>query len=239
MATLAAYSTERAPCVSVVGVRLAPCLASSVVARRSTEATELKEGCDDQDELPHWPDRAQFQYDDGDRDPRDAARPRGGGAFIHTNHHLPEIPKAGEVEAAGVSLGHMQSKLLLKVEELMLYLIQQNKTIEKLTAKLARLEQPARKRSIGDVPTGLGFACRAYWHPPRWVAAMCCVELSAARSRADGRYAPLPAAGSLTLALPVGSGVSFGALSGSARSRGSLMLTVPITVLRCMRRSLS
>lgn len=63
--------------------------------------------------------------------------------FIQTNHRLPEIPSAAEVEEAGISLGHMQSKLLLKIEELTLYLIQQNKTIETLQGKLAQLEKEA------------------------------------------------------------------------------------------------
>ena len=67
-------------------------------------------------------------------------------AFIHANHHLPEIPSTTEVEKTGVSLGDMQSKLLLKVEELTLYLIQQNKTIETLQAKLARMEQETKPR---------------------------------------------------------------------------------------------
>lgn len=66
--------------------------------------------------------------------------------FIHANHHLPEIPSTTEVEKTGVSLGDMQSKLLLKVEELTLYLIQQNKTIETLQAKLARMEQETKPR---------------------------------------------------------------------------------------------
>jgi hypothetical protein len=64
--------------------------------------------------------------------------------FIHANHHLPEIPSATEAEETGVNLGHMQSKLLLKIEELTLYLIQQQKTIEKLTEKLTHLEQDKR-----------------------------------------------------------------------------------------------
>jgi hypothetical protein len=64
--------------------------------------------------------------------------------FIHANHHLPEIPNATEVEKAGVGLGDMQSKLLLKIEELTLYLIQQNKTIETLQAKLTRMEQKTK-----------------------------------------------------------------------------------------------
>jgi hypothetical protein len=66
--------------------------------------------------------------------------------FIQANHHLPEIPSAIEVEKTGVSLGDMQSKLLLKVEELTLYLIQQNKTIETLQTKLAHMEQEAKLR---------------------------------------------------------------------------------------------
>ena len=70
--------------------------------------------------------------------------------FIDVNHHLPEIPSATEVEKTGISLGDMQSKLLLKVEELTLYMIQQNKTIETLQAKLARMEQETKpQKSTG------------------------------------------------------------------------------------------
>jgi hypothetical protein len=61
--------------------------------------------------------------------------------FIHANHRLPEIPSAAQVGTTGVSLGEMQSKLLRKVEELTLYLIEQNKAIETLHRKLAHLGQ--------------------------------------------------------------------------------------------------
>ena len=70
--------------------------------------------------------------------------------FIHANHHLPDIPSAAEVEQTGVSVRHMQSKLLLKIEELTLYLIQQNEIIETLHEKLAYLEQENKLRE----PTG-------------------------------------------------------------------------------------
>lgn len=50
--------------------------------------------------------------------------------FIQTNHHLPDLPSAAEVSETGVGLGTMQSKLLLKIEELTLHMIQQHKTIE-------------------------------------------------------------------------------------------------------------
>jgi len=51
---------------------------------------------------------------------------------IKQNKHLPNIPSEKEVLENGVSLGEMQSKLLQKVEELTLYVIEQNKRIERL-----------------------------------------------------------------------------------------------------------
>jgi hypothetical protein len=61
--------------------------------------------------------------------------------FIKENKHLPEIPSASEVkENEGVNLGEMQTKLLQKIEELTLYLIQQQETIETLNAKVEKLE---------------------------------------------------------------------------------------------------
>ncbi len=43
--------------------------------------------------------------------------------FIKTNKHLPDIPSATAIQENGIDLGHMQAKLLQKVEELTLYLI--------------------------------------------------------------------------------------------------------------------
>jgi trimeric autotransporter adhesin len=56
--------------------------------------------------------------------------------YIHANKHLPNIPAANEVETNGQNLGEIQKKMLQKVEELTLYIIEQNKRIEKLEAKL-------------------------------------------------------------------------------------------------------
>jgi hypothetical protein len=53
-------------------------------------------------------------------------------SFIKENKHLPDIPTAKEVEENGVSLGEMQSLLLQKIEELTLYVIEQNKSIKQL-----------------------------------------------------------------------------------------------------------
>ncbi len=51
-------------------------------------------------------------------------------SFIQTNGHLPNIPSATEVKENGMSLVDMQVKLLQKVEELTLYVIEQQKRIE-------------------------------------------------------------------------------------------------------------
>jgi hypothetical protein len=50
--------------------------------------------------------------------------------FIKANHHLPDIPSAAEVEKEGISLGEMNAKLLKKIEELTLQLIEVNKKLD-------------------------------------------------------------------------------------------------------------
>ncbi len=49
--------------------------------------------------------------------------------YIANNHHLPEILPAKEMQANGIDLGQNQIKLLQKVEELTLYLIEKDKQI--------------------------------------------------------------------------------------------------------------
>jgi len=53
-------------------------------------------------------------------------------AHIAEKGHLPGIPPAAEVEKSGFDVGHMEAKLLEKIEELTLYLIEANKRIEAL-----------------------------------------------------------------------------------------------------------
>ena len=67
--------------------------------------------------------------------------------FIQENKHLPEIPSEKEVKENGFNLGDMQGKLLMKIEELTLYLIEQQKQtieqqqfIEELQKRLSELE---------------------------------------------------------------------------------------------------
>jgi hypothetical protein len=53
-------------------------------------------------------------------------------AYIDANKHLPEVPSAKEMEKNGVQLGEMNMLLLKKVEELTLYVIEQDEQIKKL-----------------------------------------------------------------------------------------------------------
>jgi hypothetical protein len=49
-------------------------------------------------------------------------------SYIIQNSHLPNVPSAKEVEENGIMAGEMNGILLKKVEELTLYMIEQNKT---------------------------------------------------------------------------------------------------------------
>ncbi|VXB91761.1 conserved exported hypothetical protein [Flavobacterium sp. 9AF] len=56
--------------------------------------------------------------------------------FININKHLPNVPSAKQVEEEGVSLGEITKIQQEKIEELTLYIIEQNKRIEALEAKM-------------------------------------------------------------------------------------------------------
>ncbi len=57
-------------------------------------------------------------------------------SFIKQNGHLPNVPSAKEVTEKGLELGEMTKIQQEKIEELTLYLIQQNKEIEELKAQM-------------------------------------------------------------------------------------------------------
>ncbi|MCC8427255.1 hypothetical protein [Mucilaginibacter sp. UR6-11] len=61
--------------------------------------------------------------------------------YVDQNHHLPEMPSAEQVAKDGLSLGDMNAKLLKKVEELTLYLIEENKKNENQQAQINELKQ--------------------------------------------------------------------------------------------------
>jgi hypothetical protein len=57
-------------------------------------------------------------------------------AYIVENHHLPEMPSEKEVADKGVDLGEINKLLTKKVEELTLYLIDQQKQIDQLKKQM-------------------------------------------------------------------------------------------------------
>jgi len=52
--------------------------------------------------------------------------------YVNTNKHLPEVMSAQEFKENGYSLGKMDDVLLKKIEELTLYIFQQQKEIDEL-----------------------------------------------------------------------------------------------------------
>jgi hypothetical protein len=60
--------------------------------------------------------------------------------FVKENNHLPQMPSAEEVTKNGLSMGEMQNKLLQKVEEQTLYIIELNKQVQTLKKQLEKLE---------------------------------------------------------------------------------------------------
>jgi len=61
-------------------------------------------------------------------------------AYIRAHRHLPGIPSEAEVKEKGVSVGDMQAKLLAKIEELTLHMIQQDKENQELRQRIVQLE---------------------------------------------------------------------------------------------------
>jgi len=72
-------------------------------------------------------------------------------SFIKRHQHLPDIPSEKEVIENGIELGKMDAKLLQKIEELTLYLIQQQELIEKQQAELDRLGRKVEKLESGKM----------------------------------------------------------------------------------------
>ncbi len=60
---------------------------------------------------------------------------------IREKGHLPGIPSAAEVKASGVNLGEMNAKLLQKIEELTLHLIEKDKQIIDLNMAMKSLKK--------------------------------------------------------------------------------------------------
>jgi hypothetical protein len=76
-------------------------------------------------------------------------------SYIDKNQHLPELPSAEQITTDGVNLGEMNKLLVKKVEELTLYLMEQNKQMQaqrrinqNLTSRLSMLEKHQKDNVI-------------------------------------------------------------------------------------------
>ncbi|MBK1442513.1 hypothetical protein JHJ32_21115 [Parapedobacter sp. ISTM3] len=62
-------------------------------------------------------------------------------AYVGNHRHLPGIPSAAEMQREGMGLGDLNTRLLQKIEELVLYAIEQEKRINRLEKELANLKK--------------------------------------------------------------------------------------------------
>ena len=62
-------------------------------------------------------------------------------SYIKENSHLPDIASATEMKENGMNMSEMQTKLLQKIEELTLYVIELKKENENLNKRLSKLEK--------------------------------------------------------------------------------------------------
>lgn len=61
--------------------------------------------------------------------------------YVKVNHHLPDIQSAEEMQKDGVCVSELQTRLLQKVEELTLYIIQQQEEINNLKNEINELKK--------------------------------------------------------------------------------------------------
>ncbi len=61
--------------------------------------------------------------------------------YVDENKHLPNIPSAVEVEKNGQHLGEIQQKMLEKIEELSLYIIELNKKVQMQASEIEKLKK--------------------------------------------------------------------------------------------------
>ena len=70
--------------------------------------------------------------------------------YIAANKHLPGVDSASELSKNGLDLAEMQAKHMAKIEELMLYIIEQNKTIEKNSKDIEELKKQVKKLTANE-----------------------------------------------------------------------------------------
>ena len=75
------------------------------------------------------------------------------GKFVKAHKHLPEIQTAKEMVENGINLGELNIKLLQKVEELTLHLIEKDKQIDNQNTKVNDLESrlARQEKMLGEI----------------------------------------------------------------------------------------
>ena len=73
--------------------------------------------------------------------------------YIDENHRLPDVQSAAEVREKGASVGETQAKLLAKIEELTLYLVEADRRTQELQNRISRLEVIGAEEAIPNTPT--------------------------------------------------------------------------------------
>jgi hypothetical protein len=67
------------------------------------------------------------------------------GEYIEQNKHLPGIPTTSTIMQNGLDVGEGQTMLLQKIEELTLYLLEQNKKLEEQQKEIRALKTKMRQ----------------------------------------------------------------------------------------------
>ena len=70
--------------------------------------------------------------------------------YIAAHRHLPGIDSASELSKNGLDLAEMQAKHMAKIEEMMLYIIEQNKTIEKNIKDIEELKKQVKALTANE-----------------------------------------------------------------------------------------
>ena len=70
--------------------------------------------------------------------------------YIAIHKHLPGIDSASELAKNGLDLAEMQAKHMAKIEEMMLYIIDQNKTIEKNIKDIEELKKQVKELTANE-----------------------------------------------------------------------------------------
>lgn len=71
-------------------------------------------------------------------------------SFIKLHRHLPDVPSAQQVADEGIDLGDNQAVLLKKIEELTLYLIEQDKQLQALKEEVRELRKAVNVEKLNQ-----------------------------------------------------------------------------------------